>query len=208
MTVPHAAPPDLLVLHTLRCCGASSADRIAEALAAVISDDVEGVLLGLAAAGLVTHDRGTFGGWRVTDAGREADAARISSELDEVGARNEVQHVYDQFLPLNQRTLDVCGAWQVRSFKPMVLNDHSDARYDAQVLARLAAVHAEVQPLCELLSAQLHRFSHYAPRLASALQRARDGEVDRVTDSLDSYHSVWFQLHEDLLVTLGIPRQA
>jgi hypothetical protein len=27
-----------------------------------------------------------------------------------------------------------------------------------------------------------------------------------VTDSTASYHAVWFQLHEDLLVTLGIPR--
>jgi hypothetical protein len=27
-----------------------------------------------------------------------------------------------------------------------------------------------------------------------------------VTDSTESYHIVWFQLHEDLLATLGIPR--
>jgi hypothetical protein len=27
-----------------------------------------------------------------------------------------------------------------------------------------------------------------------------------VTDSTASYHAVWFQLHEDLLATLGIPR--
>jgi hypothetical protein len=28
-----------------------------------------------------------------------------------------------------------------------------------------------------------------------------------VADTLDSYHTVWFQLHEDLLVTLGISRE-
>jgi hypothetical protein len=27
-----------------------------------------------------------------------------------------------------------------------------------------------------------------------------------VTDSVDSYHSVWFHLHEDLLSTLGRTR--
>jgi hypothetical protein len=27
-----------------------------------------------------------------------------------------------------------------------------------------------------------------------------------VTDRTASYHAVWFQLHEDLLATLGIPR--
>jgi hypothetical protein len=36
--------------------------------------------------------------------------------------------------------------------------------------------------------------------------RAKSGALDYVTDSTASYHSVWFQLHEDLLVTLGIPR--
>jgi hypothetical protein len=32
------------------------------------------------------------------------------------------------------------------------------------------------------------------------------GALDYVADNLESYHSVWFQLHEDLLATLGIPR--
>jgi hypothetical protein len=27
-----------------------------------------------------------------------------------------------------------------------------------------------------------------------------------VADSTESYHTVWFQLHEDLLATLGMPR--
>jgi hypothetical protein len=30
--------------------------------------------------------------------------------------------------------------------------------------------------------------------------------LEYVSDSTESYHAVWFQLHEDLLATLGIPR--
>ena len=36
--------------------------------------------------------------------------------------------------------------------------------------------------------------------------RAKGGALEYVTDSTASYHAMWFQLHEDLLVTLGIPR--
>lgn len=32
------------------------------------------------------------------------------------------------------------------------------------------------------------------------------GDPAAVTESTESYHAVWFQLHEDLLVTLGRPR--
>jgi hypothetical protein len=76
------------------------------------------------------------------------------------------------------------------------------------VLERLIALDADAQALCARLGAVLQRFSHHGPRLAAALARARSGELDLITDSLDSYHSVWFQLHEDLLVTLTISRDA
>ena len=195
------------MLHTLRCCGFTTMERVAAITAHVAMIDVEEVLLDLAAGGLVRRNEGAFGGWGVTDAGRDADAERIAAELEVAGARHDVQRVYDGFLALNQRTLDICSAWQVRRFEaPMLLNDHSDPAYDAGVLERLGAVDEEVQPLCAALTQRLHRFAHYGPRLASALHRARQGEVDHVSDSLDSYHAVWFQLHEDLLVTLGIRR--
>ena len=204
---PHRSDPELTVLHTLRCCGVTTVDRISGILAPVTDIDVESVLLDLAAQGLVRHGDGAFGGWGITDAGRAADAERIAAELAAAGARDSVQASYDDFLPLNQRALDICGAWQVRRFEqPMLHNDHSDRAYDDEVLARLVAVHDEVAPVCHDLAQRLHRFGHYGPRLTSALRRAQQGELELVTDSLDSYHTVWFQLHEDLLVTLGINR--
>jgi hypothetical protein len=201
--------PELLVLHALRCSGASSSERIAGIVGPLAELVTESALLDLAAEGLVTHGAGPFGGWRVTDAGRKADAEMIAAELEAAGTRPQVQAAYDDFLPLNGRVLDICGAWQVRSAAvPMVLNDHRDAEYDAAVLDRLTAVDDQGQEICARLAAGLHRFSHYGPRLASALQRATHGELGLVTDTLDSYHTVWFQLHEDLLVTLGIDRHA
>ncbi|MDO5500035.1 MAG: transcriptional regulator, partial [Propionibacteriaceae bacterium] len=56
------------------------------------------------------------------------------------------------------------------------------------------------------LEAVLDRFGDYGPRLSEAMDRALAGQSDYVAEHPDSFHTVWFQLHEDLLLTLGRPR--
>ncbi|WP_246148033.1 transcriptional regulator [Nonomuraea turkmeniaca] len=203
---PHKTSPDLLVLHTLRCIGFAALDRVAEA-AGLPESDAESELIDLAVAGLVTRLPGDFGGWGLTDAGRAADAERISDELDAAGARTAVAGAYDDFMVLNPELLDLCTAWQTRSVDGVAtLNDHTDAAYDSRVLDRFTEFDRRAGVVCADLAAAMPRFQRYRGRLAGALGRARSGEVRYVTDDLASYHTVWFQLHEDLLVTLGIPR--
>jgi hypothetical protein len=210
MTLPASPYPtgaDLLVLHTLRCVGYATLDRVAEA-AGMPAPDVESELIDLAVAGLVTHEPGDFGGWDLSEAGRVADAERIAGELDAAGARSIAAEAYDRFLVLNPELLDLATAWQTRTVDGvMSLNDHSDRAYDARVLDRFAEFDRRAEVACAGLSAALLRFQRYRVRLAGALARARSGALEYVTDSMGSYHTVWFQLHEDLLVTLGIPRQ-
>ena len=209
MTAPGQAPAtstDLLVLHALRCVGFAGLPRVAAA-SGLDEPDVESELIDLAVAGLVTHEGGGFGGWGLTEAGWTADAARIAEELHAAGARAAVAGAYDRFLVLNPELLDICAAWQLRSIDGVVTaNGHTDPAYDARVLGRLTDLDQRAQGVCADLSAALPRFGRYRIRLAEALARARAGALDYVTDSFASYHIVWFQLHEDLLVTLGIPR--
>lgn len=63
MGAPHRSPPDLVVLHTLRCCGALSTERLAAAVAPLATVDVDDLLLDVAGRGLVAHSGGAFGGW-------------------------------------------------------------------------------------------------------------------------------------------------
>ena len=206
MILPHRSEPDVVVLHALRCVGASGVGRLTDAVART-DIDVEDVLLALAAQGLVANTRGPFGGWSLTDAGRAANADRIAGELADAGARSRVEEAFDRFLELNPCLLDVCTAWQLRGpGDASQLNDHLDAGYDARVLRRLAALDREARVVCRDLAAALDRFAAYGVRLAASLVRARTGVTGAVADDLDSYHAVWFQLHEDLLVTLGRPR--
>ena len=203
---PHSTSTDLLVLHALRCIGFAGLARVAEA-AGLPEPEVESELIDLAVAGLVTHVAGDFGGWGLTEAGKAADAERIAGELETAGTRAAVAEAYDGFLVLNPELLDLCTAWQTRSVDgAMTLNDHRDPGYDARVLHRLTAFDQRAEAVCADLSAALPRFRRYRVRLSDALTRAKAGALEDVTDGTASYHAVWFQLHEDLLATLGIPR--
>jgi len=203
----HPTVPDLLVLHTLRCMGAASLARVADA-AGMPPSDVESQLIDLAVAGLVTTVTGEFGGWLLTDAGRAADAERIADELAAVGTRATVERAFDGFLVLNPELLDLCTAWQLRSVGGVLTaNDHRDGGYDATVLHLFEDLDRRAEVVCAELAAAMRRFHRYRARLADALRRVRAGALEYVTDDVASYHAIWFQLHEDLLATLGIPRQ-
>ena len=46
----------------------------------------------------------------------------------------------------------------------------------------------------------LHRLGYYLERLERAADLVRDGDYAYIASpSVDSYHSVWFELHEDLI---------
>jgi hypothetical protein len=75
------------------------------------------------------------------------------------------------------------------------------------VLDELADLAQALAPLDRCLTDALPRFGGYARRFAAALARARAGERRWVDGTgLDSCHTVWFELHEDLIATLGLNR--
>ena len=83
----------------------------------------------------------------------------------------------------------------------------AEPQVDREVIGRLCDLHAKVEPIIGDLEATLARFHSYRPRLDAALDKLKSGGKDWFTKPLiDSYHTVWFQLHEDLLNTLGIER--
>lgn len=89
-----------------------------------------------------------------------------------------------------------------------VPNTHDDAEYDAAVLARLDGVHARAAPIVEAAAAQLPRLNAYATKLAAALDKIKAGETSWLARPLvDSYHTVWFELHEELIVAVGLTRE-
>lgn len=203
--------PGLLVLHAVRVTGFADTPVIAHRYGLDAAETKE-VLRDAEARGWVEHTAfaGTAG-WSLTEAGRAENERRLAAELARVGGADEVRDVYREFLPLNALLLRACTDWQLRpsAGDRLAVNDHSDPTWDAGVLHELAGIDRALTPLSDRLGSVLTRFRGYDIRFTTALARARAGEgawVDR-TD-VDSCHRVWFELHEDLIATLGLDRHA
>lgn len=143
----------------------------------------------------------------LSNGGRDLHAAWARYD-DDSAAHAAARIVHDGFEELNLELLAVCSAWQV--LPGGVPNDHRDAKYDWDVVARLERLHERAAPRIRRLARDAARFAGYDQRLRTALRRIVDeGETEWFTSPrIDSYHTVWNQLHEDLLLALGRDRQA
>lgn len=198
---------ELLVLHALRLRGFADLPVVAEA-AHLNADIVEPVLATAAEAELVRYREGRMTGYMLTPAGRARGEEMLADELNQVDGGDAVAAAYQDFLKGNQDFLGLCTDWQTRTVDgSQVINDHLDTDYDAGIIGRLADTDAGVQPICAALASVLPRFGSYSPRFGNALALVQSGEKDWFTKpTIQSYHTVWFELHEDLLATLGIER--
>ncbi len=138
-----------------------------------------------------------------------AEGRALAEQLSRLAAGSDAeaaaQRAYDQFLPLNIEVLRVSSDWQVRPGN--VPNEHLDTTYDWGVIDRLSTLDERVGPILRRLGEKVRRFAEYRPRLSDALNRVSDGEKEWfVSPRIDSYHTVWMQLHEDLLLALGRER--
>jgi DNA-binding MarR family transcriptional regulator len=205
--VAHRSQPRLRVLHALRLKGFADAATVAGS-AGLDLPAAAAHLESLSAEGLVAFRAGRRPGWVLTGAGRDEHRRLAAAELAEAGCRSTVHDAYGCFLGLNAELLAACTAWQLREVeRRQVPNDHSDPAYDGAVLARLQRIDEAIRPSCVELANCMERFSGYGPRLQEARSRVDAGEPEWFTrPDIDSYHSVWFELHEDLLSTLGLER--
>jgi DNA-binding MarR family transcriptional regulator len=116
-----------------------------------------------------------------------------------------VAAAYDEFRPVNAEFKALVLDWQLRDGQP---NTHDDLDHDAAVLARLDAVHDRVAPILAAVTAEVSRLSAYGDKLAAALAKVKSGDTAWVTRPLvDSYHTVWFELHEELILIAGLTRE-
>ena len=114
---------------------------------------------------------------------------------------------HEVFVTLNSRFLVVITNWQIRprGGDQLAANDHTDTSWDQHVVDELHALEGRLQPVCQQLTAALARFGGYAERYSAALHRVDRGERAWVAQpKIDSCHTVWMALHEDLLATLGL----
>ncbi len=203
--------PGLLVLHAVRILGFADTPAVAARFDLDPAHTAE-LLEDARAYGWSQHARfADLDGWSLTERGRAENERQLAAELAATGRTDEVRQLYQRFLPLNARLQRACTDWQLRPAvgDRLAVNDHTDPALDAAVLSELADLDLALAGIAGPLADVLARFGGYHARFTAARQRALAGDhscVDR-TD-IDSCHRVWFELHEDLIATLGLDRRA
>jgi len=138
-----------------------------------------------------------------------AGTALVAEQLrlpDDAPERERIMATFHRFLPVNRQLRDLCTAWQVRPDGSV--NDHSDEGYDADIRDRLDDIDDSVGPLLKRFSEDIPSMSVYRARLTEALERLDDGDDAWLASPLiDSYHTVWMHLHQELLLTIGMTRK-
>jgi pyruvate, orthophosphate dikinase len=193
--------PERLV-RVLAIKGLAQAQALADALLTT-PDELQPVLDGLVAEGSVSSVAGAY---RLTDAGTARAAAALETERTGWGT-DGANAALDGFLELDGRMKSIVTAWQLRDAEAQVINDHTDAAYDREVLERLAALHADAVAWLVPLETQAALLIGYHARLDQAAEQAIAGDGRFVASPrVDSYHGIWFELHEELIQLAGRTR--
>ncbi len=194
-----------LVYHGLAIKRHAEAPAIAE-LIGLPKDHVASLLQTAAATGRAVEAKGAYILSPLARIGLEARYALHFGHLREDKAFNAA---YQSFERINRTLKQVITEWQtIEVGGRKVANDHSDKAHDEAIIDRLGAVHEQVETVLNALGAKLPRMKIYAKKLLHALEAAEDGDHEWVSDiRRESYHTVWFELHEDLLRIMGQVRE-
>ncbi|QLY30203.1 pyruvate, phosphate dikinase [Nocardia huaxiensis] len=191
---------ELALLRLVGIKGRVNADNLAASLGAEV-DEIAARCMDLVASGLCAS---TPAGYRLTPEGRPRLERLLTEERGTVD-HAAITAAYDEFCVYNADLKVIITDWQMTD--AATVNDHADADYDAAVLARLTATHERLRPLIGRLGAIAPRLSRYLDRLDRAVERIGAGDHTYVARPImDSYHTVWFELHEDLIGLCGLTR--
>jgi len=184
--------------------GFGKTEALAEALGAP-AEAVEMAIAELVARGDAEQFRV---GARLSASGKGAAEQGLAHERAGADHRR-LEQEYERFTPLNAVFKALATDWQMRSVDgKMTRNDHKDQVYDAAVLGRLPELHARTVALVDDIATHAPRIGGYRRRLSDALAKLEAGDHRYLTaPDRDSYHTVWFELHQHLINLLGLTRQ-
>ena len=196
---------ELLALHGLVVKKAAEADEVAR----IVGQSPDEITKALEAAVASGDAMGAKGKYMVTPQGRQRLDAAYPEEFADLRANEAFVSAWERFERVNRDLKQLMTEWQTKAVGgEQVPNDHDDPDYDAGIIDRLGELHERADPILRQLAGGADRLDLYRQRLEAAYDRALGGETDHVSGvRVDSYHNVWFELHEDLLRMLGRERE-
>lgn len=195
------------VLHALKVKGLATDDFLT-VMTGLDGDRRIALVAGMVDDGWVRRrETPRLSGTMITPAGR-AEYDRLAAQLAPAAPDVEaIACVYDAFLPVNSDFKKVCAAWQMAA--DGTPNDHTDVAYDAKVVGDLVEIQGRLGVVLAPAGDTVPRFGRYRGRLAAALAKVQAGNTAAFARPMyDSYHDIWMELHQDLLLTAGRARNS
>jgi hypothetical protein len=194
-----------LVLHGVAIKKHAPAEAVAE-LVGLPLERVKTLLAQAVTRGRLAEVQGKY---LLTPTARMALDSEYSRWYSELREQTGFIDAYEAFERVNNELKALITDWQTLTVGGQrVPNDHSNAAYDEGIIGRLGDLHERADKIFSRMATLLPRLGIYRQKLGAALEKAEDGELQWVSDvRIESYHTVWFELHEDLLRILGRQRQ-
>lgn len=193
----------LLTLHAVRLLGFADTASVAHRFRQE-PGDVELLLIDAGVRGWAVSS--TFSGsrgWSLTMDGRAENERLLAEQLNSAGGQAAVNGVLADFGALNEEVVAACSRlqleWLSAGYRPNLAIDAQTHQRFTRALTSLIGLEAR-------LTAVLTRFGGYTDRLRKAVENAATDKAWLTATDRDSFHRIWFELHEDLIATLGIQR--
>ena len=179
------------------------------AVADLLAAEETSVATFLAEAVAAGEAAGAKGAFMLSSKGQAALVQAYVSVFEPLRSNRALSEGYARFEVMNNDVKQLITDWQTIDVAgETVPNDHGNDDYDRKIIDRLASLHERAEPLIGSLALCLPRLTRYAERLSEALDRVDDGQSEFVSGAkVSSYHTVWFELHEDLLRILSRKRE-
>ena len=123
--------------------------------------------------------------------------------------RAAVEPVLDDFGAVDRAFKQLITSWQVREVDgAQIINDHTDEAYDTEVVKQLRDdIHRRIGAVVAAVAGVEPRLARYGDRFEAALEAVQEGKVQMMAHPLrDSYHTIWFEFHEELIRLSGRDR--
>ncbi|MCR9185877.1 MAG: hypothetical protein NXH81_10810 [Halieaceae bacterium] len=194
-----------LVMHGIAVKKYATVDEICS-ITGLQSDTVKELVGHAVARGRASEANGKY---LLTPTGQITLKSAYSKTYGSLRRDEEFVATYQDFERINNDLKQAITEWQTIGIGGQtVANDHSDEAYDSAVIDRIGDIHERVEIILKRLGNQEPRLNRYSNKLLSALEKAEDGDIRWVSDAtMESYHTVWFELHEDLLRIMGRERE-
>ena len=190
----------LEIAMALRLKGIASNEHVAE----VTGKDQQTVDEVLASMVAESYAQETPRGLRLLSEGRDWVDGLLEEERKNID-QQKMEEIYEDFCSHNDAFKQLVTDWQIKYVDgEQQLNDHEDANYDTGVINRLNDLDEVVKPVFSSAAELAPRLTRYIERFANALKELQAGDHSYLAAPLkDSYHTVWFEMHEELILLCG-----